>query len=189
MGAGRSGAALRCCTTGFGVGGLREAFDGLEPPIPLPGDLGHGPAGLVEAVGMDSEKDLTTLLSAADQPRLFEHDQVLGDGLTGEGNLAGKPARARLTPLDEKVEHPTTRRVGDGRPQVIVRLGPHPPSVLPALAEHPGEPVEEVSPAIVVLVGIPLLVDVGPGELAEAALDDAEMGALPLANQPELDQK
>src|SRR5579859_6744986 len=101
--AGRLGAALRRCTPGLGVGNLSEAFDGVEPPIPLPGDLGHGPGGLVEAVGIDPEEDLAALLSAADQPGLFQHDQVLGDGLTGEGDLARQPTGAGLTPLDEEI--------------------------------------------------------------------------------------
>src|ERR1700737_2465993 len=52
------GAALRRCALGLGVAGLGEAFDGVEPTIPLPGDLGHGPGGLVEAVDIYPEKDL-----------------------------------------------------------------------------------------------------------------------------------
>ncbi len=90
------------------MGGLSEAFDGLEPPIPLPGDLGHGPAGLVEAVDIHLEKDLPALLPATDEPGLLEHDQVLGDGLAGEGDLARQPTGAGLTPLDKEIEDPTT---------------------------------------------------------------------------------
>src|ERR1700682_6430870 len=150
--AGGLGAALRRCTPGLGVGGLGEAFDGVEPTIPLPGDLDHGPGGLVEAVGIYPEEDLAALLSAADQPGLFEHDEVLGDGLAGEGDVARQPTGAGLTPMDEEIEHPTTRRVGDRRPQVVVRLGPHLLRSLCALGEQLGEAVQEISPAAVVLL-------------------------------------
>ena len=90
------------------MGGLGEALDGVEPPIPLPGDLGHSPGGLVEAVSVDPVEDFAALLSAADQPGLFQHDQVLGDGLTGEGNLARQRTGAGFALLDEEIEHPTT---------------------------------------------------------------------------------
>jgi hypothetical protein len=102
------GPVVWCWTIRRSVGGLGESFDGVEPPIPFPGDLGHGPAGLVEAVDIDPEEDLAALLSATDQPGVLEHDQVLGDGLAGEGNPARQPTGAGLTPLDKEVEHPTT---------------------------------------------------------------------------------
>ena len=95
---------------GLGVGGFGEALDGVEPPIPLPGDLGHRPGGLVEAVGVDPVEDLAALLSPADQPGLFEHDQVLGDGLAGEGDLARQRAGAGLTPWTRRSS--TRRREG-----------------------------------------------------------------------------
>src|SRR5207247_371747 len=101
--AGALGAALRRCTPGLGVGGLGEAFDGVEPPIPLPGDLGHRPGGMVEAVGIYPVEDLAALLSSADQPGLLEHDQVLRDGLAGERDLSRQPTGAGLTPLDEEI--------------------------------------------------------------------------------------
>ena len=104
----RSGAARRRCATGLGVSGLGEAFDGVEPPIPPLGDLGNGAAGLVEAFGFYPVEDLAALLSAADEPRLFEHHQVFGYGLTGERDLARQPTGAGLTLLDEEIEHPTT---------------------------------------------------------------------------------
>ena len=38
----------------------------------------------------------------------------------------GEPGEPRrLTELDEEVEDPATRRVGDGRPQLVVDAGPH----------------------------------------------------------------
>ena len=64
-------------------------------------------------------------LPPVDQPGVLEHDEVLGDGLAGEGDLVGQRAGGRLTPLDEEIEHATTGGVGDRRPQVVVGLGPH----------------------------------------------------------------
>jgi len=165
------------------VGGFGEALYRVEPPIPLVGDFDHGPGGLVEAVGIYPVEDLAALLSAADQLGLFEHDQVLGDGLTGKGDLARQPTGAGLTPPDEEIEHPTTGGISDRCPKVVVGLGPHLLPSLRALGEQPGEAVQELSPAAVVLVGIPLLVGVGPRERVEAALDDAEAGAFAFGDE------
>jgi hypothetical protein len=55
----------------------------------LRGQVSHGPSGLVEAVGFCLVKDLSTLFATAHQPGLFEHDQVFGDRLAGEGYVAG----------------------------------------------------------------------------------------------------
>src|SRR5437763_294130 len=78
------------------------------------------------AVGFYLVENLSTLLAPADQPGLFEHDQVLGDRLAGEGHVAGQPAGADLTVAHEEVEHPATRRVADGRPQLVIGLRRHP---------------------------------------------------------------
>ena len=72
--------------------------------------------GLVKTVGLHLVEDLPALLAPADQPGLFEHDQMLGDRLAGEGHPPGQPAGADLAVADEKVEDPAARWVGDGRP-------------------------------------------------------------------------
>jgi hypothetical protein len=65
------------------VGGFGEPFDSVESPVPLTGELGHRPGGLVEAFGVYLVENLPTLFAAADQPGLFEYDEVLGDRLAG----------------------------------------------------------------------------------------------------------
>jgi hypothetical protein len=104
------------------VSRLGEAFDGGQAVVPLRGEVGHGPGGLVEAVGFDQVENLSTLLAPADQPGLLEHHEMLGDRLAGEGHLAGQPAGAALTVADQQVEHPAARRVADGRPQLVIDL-------------------------------------------------------------------
>src|ERR1700761_3720336 len=74
--------------------GFREPLDRDKSPVPLGGDLGHGPGGLVEAVGLYLVKHLPALLAPTDQPGLFKHGQVLGDGLAGERHPPGQPAGA-----------------------------------------------------------------------------------------------
>jgi hypothetical protein len=70
------------------VCGLGEPFDRVESPVPTPGDLGHGAGDLIEAVGLHLVEHLSTLLGPADETDLLEHHEVLGDGLTGEGNTS-----------------------------------------------------------------------------------------------------
>jgi hypothetical protein len=103
-----------------------EPFDRGEAPVPLGGELGHSPGGLVEAVGFYLVENFPTLPAPTDQPGPFEHDQMLGDGLTGERHPSGQPAGAYFTVTDKEVEDPATRRVGDGRPQLIIGLRRHP---------------------------------------------------------------
>src|SRR5947209_2151545 len=86
------------------------------------GLLGHGPGGLVEAAGLDLVKDLAALLAPADQAGALEHDQVLGDGLAGERHPPGQPAGADLAVADQEVEDLAARRLGDGRPQLVIGL-------------------------------------------------------------------
>src|ERR1019366_2863423 len=109
------------CVRRFG-----EPFDRAESPVPLRGEVSHGPGGLVETVGLDLVEDLPALLAPADQPGLFEHDQMFGDRLAREGHVAGQPAGADVTVADEEVEDPATRWVGDGRPQLVIGLRHHP---------------------------------------------------------------
>src|SRR6266702_645571 len=106
----------------FRVRRFGEPFDHAESPVPLGGELGHGPGGLVKAAGFYLVENLPALLAPADQPGPFEHDQMLGDGLAGEGHPFGQPAGADLTVADQEVEDLATRRVGDGRPQLILGL-------------------------------------------------------------------
>jgi hypothetical protein len=181
-------AALGGGPAGLAVDGFGEAFDGVEALIPLPGDLGHRPGGLVESVGLYAIEHLAALRSPADQPRRFEHDQVLGDGLTAEGDVVRQPAGTGLTPLNEQIEHAATRRLGNRRPQVVVRLGRHALTPLRTLGEQVGESVQELTPAAAVLIGILLLLGVGPGQRAEAGLHDPQARALPVASKGELDQ-
>src|SRR5215472_6342241 len=96
-----------------------------EPPVPLSGELGHGPGGLVEAVGFYLVENFPALFAPADQPSPFEHDQMFGDGLAGERHPSGQPAGAYLTVAEQEVENPATRRVADGRPQLIIGLRRH----------------------------------------------------------------
>jgi hypothetical protein len=56
---------------------------------------------LVEAVGIDLVENLAALFTATDQPDLLEHDQVLGDGLAGEGDLPRQPARTGVPVTDQ----------------------------------------------------------------------------------------
>jgi len=110
------------------VRGFGEAFDRVEPPVPLSGEFGHGPGGLVEAVSFHLVENFPALLAPADQPGPFEHDQVLGDRLARERHPPGQPAGADFAVADQQVEHPATRRVADGRPELIVGLRRHPGS-------------------------------------------------------------
>ena len=64
--------------------GFGEPLDGAEPPVPLRGKVGHGPSGLVQAVGFNLVEDLSTLFAPADQAGLFQDDQMFGDRLAGE---------------------------------------------------------------------------------------------------------
>src|SRR5215813_12585937 len=89
------------CVRGFG-----EPFDRGEPPVPLGGELGHGPGRLVEAVGFYLVENFPALLAPADQPGPFKHDQMFGHGLAGERHPPGQPARAYLTVADQEVEDP-----------------------------------------------------------------------------------
>ena len=93
--------------------GFCEPFDQAEPPVPLGGELGHGPGGLVEAPGFYLVENFPALLAPADQPGPFEHDQVLGDGLARERHPFGQPAGADLAVADQEVEDLAARRFGD----------------------------------------------------------------------------
>src|ERR1700733_11077619 len=104
----------------FRVGGFRESFDRGQPPVPLGREVGHGPGGLVEAGGLHLVENFPALLVPADQPGPFEHDQMLGNGLAGERHPPGQPAGADRVVADQKVEDLTARRVGDGRPQLVI---------------------------------------------------------------------
>jgi hypothetical protein len=103
-----------------------EPFDRGEAPVPLRGQVGHGPGGLVEAVGLYLVENLPALFMAADQPGPLEHHQVLGDGLAGERHVAGQPAGADVTVTDQEIEDLAARRVGDRRPQLVIGLRIHP---------------------------------------------------------------
>src|ERR1019366_7429217 len=70
----RAFALLCLCVRGFG-----EPFDRGQAPVPLGGEVGHGPGGLVETAGLYLVENLPALLAPADQPGLFEHGQMLGD--------------------------------------------------------------------------------------------------------------
>jgi hypothetical protein len=59
------------------VGRFGQALDGGQAPVPLRGEVGHGPGGLVEAVGLDLVEHLSTLLAPADQPGLLQHHEML----------------------------------------------------------------------------------------------------------------
>src|SRR6185437_11438937 len=78
----------------FRVRGFGEALDRGKPPVPLGGELSHGPGRLVEAAGLHLVENLPALLAPADEPGPFEHDQVLGDGLAGKRHPPGQPAGA-----------------------------------------------------------------------------------------------
>jgi hypothetical protein len=108
------------------VDGLGEPLERVESTVPLPSELGHFAGGLVEAVGVDQVENLAALFAASDQPDLLEHEQVLGDGLAGEGDLPRQPTGTGISMTDQKVEDPATRRVGDSRPQLVVRFRRHP---------------------------------------------------------------
>src|SRR5690348_10976009 len=110
---------------GFRVRGFGEPLDHAESPVPLGGELGHRPGGLVEAAGVHPVENFPALLAPADQPGPFEHDQMLGDGLAAERHLSGQPAGAYLTVADQQVEDLPTRRVTDGRPQLVIGLRRH----------------------------------------------------------------
>ena len=71
---------------------------------------------------VDQVENLPTLFAPLVQSCLFEHDQCLGDRLARERHLPGQPAGAGITIADEQVEHPTTRGVGDRRPQLVIGL-------------------------------------------------------------------
>src|SRR5580658_3818350 len=59
------------CVRRFG-----EPLDGAEPPVPLRGQVSQGPGGLVEAAGFHLVENLPALFAPADQPSLFQHDQM-----------------------------------------------------------------------------------------------------------------
>ncbi len=109
----------------FRVCGFGEPSDHAEPPVPLGGELGHGPGGQVEAAGFYLIEHFPALLASADQPGPFEHDQMLGDGLAGERYPLGQPAGAYLAVADQEVENLAARRFGDGRPQLVIGLRWH----------------------------------------------------------------
>jgi ubiquinone/menaquinone biosynthesis C-methylase UbiE len=79
----------RSALPGFRVRGLGQSFDHAQSLVPMGGELGHDPGGLVQAVGLDLIQDLPALFAPPDQPGPFEHGQVLGDGLAGERDLPG----------------------------------------------------------------------------------------------------
>src|SRR5215472_3431679 len=81
---GAGSSVMTASSSGFCVRGFGEPFDRGQAPVPLGGELGHGPGGLVEAAGLDLVEDLPALLAPADQPGPLEHDQMLADGLAGE---------------------------------------------------------------------------------------------------------
>jgi hypothetical protein len=114
----------RSCVRGFG-----EPLDCAETPVPLGGELSHGPGGLVEAGGFYPVENLPALSAPADQPGPLEYDKVLGNGLTGDRYSPGQPAGADLSVTDQEVEDLTARRVGDGRPQLVIGLRCHPADV------------------------------------------------------------
>jgi hypothetical protein len=105
---------------------------------------------LVEALGFYLEEDLSTLFTAADQPGVFEDDKMLGNRLAGEGHVSSQRPCTGLTVVDQKVDNSATRRVGDGRPQLVINLHRH------------LEAIQELGPPARMLVGITLLFCVGP---------------------------
>lgn len=102
-----------------------QPLDRREASIPLPGEISHGSTRLVEAVGFYLEEDLSTLFASTDQPGVFEYDEMLGNRLAGEGNVASQRPCTGLTVADEEVEDSATRRVGDSRPQLVINLHRH----------------------------------------------------------------
>src|SRR5258708_11365087 len=62
----------------FRVRGFGEPLDRAEPPVPLRGELGHGPGGLVEAAGFYLVENFPALLAPSDPPGTLELDQMLG---------------------------------------------------------------------------------------------------------------
>jgi hypothetical protein len=110
----------------FGVGRLGDPFDRVQAPVPLGGHVGHDPAGLFEALGLNLVQNLPTLSAPADQPGLFEYDQMFRYGLAGERHSTGQPAGADRTIADDEVEHSPAGRVAYGRPQLIVGWPRHP---------------------------------------------------------------
>lgn len=92
----------------FGVRSLGEPLDRAESSVPLRGKFSHGSSGLVKAVALDLVENLSTLFAAADQSGVFEHDQMFGDRLAGEGYADGQPAGAGFAAIDEKVENSAT---------------------------------------------------------------------------------
>src|SRR5215475_6767373 len=104
----------------FRVRCFGEPLDRAEPQVPLGGEPGHGPAGLIEAVGLDLVEDFPALFAPADQPGSFEHDQVLGHGLAGKRHLSRQPAGAYLAVADQQVKDLPARRVADGRPELVI---------------------------------------------------------------------
>ena len=95
------------------MGGFGELLDRVQSAIPLSGEVGHRPGGLVEPNRLHLVEDLSTVFASADQPGLFEHDEMLRDRLAGERDPTGQPARARLTVTNKKVEDPAARWVRD----------------------------------------------------------------------------
>ena len=169
------------CVRGFG-----EPFDRAESPVPLSGELSHSPGGLVEAAGFYLVENFPALFAPADQPGPFEHDQMFGDSLAGERHPSGQPAGAYLTVADQQVEDPAARRVGDGRPQLVIGLRRHPGW---RFASNVARRSRYVAPAALVLAGIALFLRVGPAEQLMAAFDHTKTGPLvALGCQRELDE-
>src|SRR5580700_7400271 len=52
-------------SSGFRLRGFGEPLDHGQAPVPLGGDLGHGPGGLVEALGLHLAENLPALLAPA----------------------------------------------------------------------------------------------------------------------------
>src|SRR5207248_10889498 len=109
----------------FRVGGFGEPFDHAQSPVPLGGEFGHGLGGLVEASGFDLVENLAALFAVTYQPGPFEHYQMFRDGLARERHPPRKPAGADLAVDDQQVEDLAARRVGDGRPQLVIGLPRH----------------------------------------------------------------
>src|ERR1700731_1006614 len=91
---------------GLRVRGFGQQLDHVESAIPFLGDVGHRPGRVIEAPGLDAVPDLAPNLVAPEQSGPFEDDEMLGHGLSGEGDLAGQRARRLLSVADQKVQEP-----------------------------------------------------------------------------------
>lgn len=63
----------RSARPGFRVRGLGQPLDHAQSLVPMGGELGHDPGGLVQAVGLDLVQDFPALFAPPDQPGPFEH--------------------------------------------------------------------------------------------------------------------